>query len=94
MSFEVEMDYRTSDGYSTSVAGQNIVTSLLPELTAPAIKNFSLWVENDAKVILNDDGRERTVTNRLGMNYSDSFMPIKSIKFVDGGVNYFIAYGV
>lgn len=94
MSYGLNLEYRTSNGYSTSIAGENIIKTLMPEYTAPAVKTFSLWVESDAKIIINKDGRERTVTSRLGMNYSDEFEEVETLEFVESGINYFIAYGV
>lgn len=88
-------NYRTSQGFQTSVADENILTTLRPDATAPSLKTFSMYVDGDASIIINDDDSNPVyVTAKLGLNYADVFQPVKSIKFKTSGVNYFIAYGV
>lgn len=89
------LKYSTSQGYQTSEADVNILTTLKPNATVGSLKTFSMFVESDAIIIIDDDeSNPITVTSKLGSNYTDIFKPIKSLKFKDSGINYFVAYGV
>lgn len=88
------MRYASVNGFQTSEADVNILLGLRPpNATAPQVKTFSMYVESDTFIIIND-GEEVFVSQKLGLNYTDEFLPVKSLKFKESGINYFMAYGI
>lgn len=86
--------YASINGFQTSEADVNVLLNLKPESkTAPQVKTFSLYVETDTFIKIND-GDDVFVSQKLGLNYTDDFLPVKSLKFKESGINFFMAYGI